>query len=150
MAKSNKNESRVSSEQEIAARKEQLAAEMAKLDAEMNAARETLLKAIEQKIIGLPEHFGVATLDDVRNLIAKHQKGILFVETHGNVGDRAPRKSLSEEEKAKLIEARKGGAQYSALSAQFGVSVQTVFNYCKAAGITTARGAGDSDTAPQA
>lgn len=146
--KSNKStKSRVSSLEDIAAKQAQLAKQMEELKNQEQEIRNARLKEIETKINALPEHFGVATLEDVRALIARHVKGVLFIETHGKTGERAPRVSLDDAQKAALIEDRKAGMQYSALAEKYGVSTQTVFNYAKAAGLTESR---TSATAPTA
>lgn len=147
MAKSNSNKSARVSLDDIAINREKLQAELAKLQEQENELRNARLKDIEEKINALPEQFGVASLEDVRNLITRHVRGLLFTDTQGKVGERAARVSLSDEQKAALIDDRKAGMQYSALAEKYGISTQTAFNYSKAAGLTVARpSAGDSET----
>lgn len=133
MAKKNNN--RVSSLDDIAARKAQLAAEMQKLNEEMENTRVNVLKDIEAKIQNLPEQFGVENLAEVRNLISRYERGSLFKATNkGNV-------SLNDEQKQNLLQRRRDGVPYSVLAGEFNVSAQTAFNYCKAAGLVTPRNA---------
>jgi predicted transcriptional regulator len=139
MSKSNAKSPRVSIE-DIAAQRAKIEAELAKLNEKESEAKLAYLKEIEQKILGLTELFGVPTLGDVRNLIARHEKGVLFQDKpNATVGERAPRVTLTDEQKDKLLAGRRAGKQYSDLANEFGVSTQTVFNYCKAAGLTVPR-----------
>ncbi len=74
---------------------------------------------------------------DLINIIKQVEKGTLG-KVGASPGERTY-KELSKEEKAQLVEDRKGGMQYSDLVAKYGVSQSTVFNLCQAAGLTTAR-----------
>lgn len=146
--KSNKSV-RVPSLDDIAARKAKLEAEMKALDEKIEQARLATLKEIESKIEGLPEHFGVATLDDVSNLIAKFRRGILFQNKPNQiVGERAPRVSLTDEQKTALLNDRRAGMQYSTIAEKYGVSQPTVYNYCKEAGLVVPRGSKAEAPAP--
>lgn len=152
MAKSNKSEkSNVNAASTLATigdKKAQLAAQMAQLEQEEKELKFKRLKAIEAKVNELTGAFEVATLADVRNLILRVEKGTLFAEDK-QTGERAARTFLTAEQKAALIEERKAGVQQSVLAEKYGVSTQTVWNYCKEAGLVVSRGKSEETAAAQ-
>lgn len=137
--KSNKSVNVVSELASIGDKKAQLAAQMAQLEQEEKELKFNRLKAIEAKVNALTAHFEVATLADVRNLILRVEKNTLFNEGKASTSERAPRTTLSDEQKESLVNDRRAGVQYSVLCQRYGISSMTVYKYCKEAGLVEAR-----------
>lgn len=150
MAKNQKN-ARASLE-DLQARKAKLAAEQAAIDAQLADAERARIENIGAQIDTFPALLGVATLGDVMSLIRQRDRGTL-----GSVAQDVTRRArtvLTKEQVAQLVEDRRAslaagkGIQYSALGEKYGVSGQTAFNHCKAAGLVNERGEAPAPAAP--
>ena len=142
MGKKNQNNTRASIEQ-VDAELAKLDAQRAKLMADREAANRARVEEISAQIDSFPALLGVATLGEVASLIRQREKGTL-----GSVAQDVTRRArtvLSKEQIAQLVEDRRAslaagrGIQYSALGEKYGVSDQTAFNHCKAAGLVNER-----------
>lgn len=124
---------------------EALQKQILELQNQAAAEAEEMNNKIKEFINGLPGQLSKITgkemveaskFSDLINVIKQVEKGTL-----GKAGTNGERsyKTLTDADKTNLVNDRKNGMQYSALTAKYGVSASTVFNVCEAAGLTKAR-----------
>ena len=139
----NQNPNIVSRQNEIAAARAKLAAELAALANEETQLVEQATNELTVKIDGLPAQFEMTSLDEVVAAIRARQKGTLGkLSTTAATDAVRSRTVLSEEQKTKLVEEFKAGGpsnQRSVLCERYNISSGTLQNILKDAGLTKVR-----------
>lgn len=116
----------------LQAEEDKLKAQLAAIAEKRQAAEIAKTEKLANQVRGLPALLGVGSLSDVISLVRQVDKGTL-----GKLATDASRSyvRLTDAQKAEIVEKLKGGAQASALVAQYGVSAPTIQAIKKDAGL---------------
>lgn len=135
MAKKNGNQSNIINIVELDAETEKLRKQLAEIEEKKRQARDALMQKQRDAVANLPEYFGVTTMDEALTIIKSVTRG-----TKPGTGKRGRGSVISDETKDKIREALKTGEKTAKeIATDFAVSVPTVNNIKKAAGLVKQR-----------
>ena len=112
---------------------------VAALQAELKRVEEMRLARRNAELSALPEKMGVGTIDELIWLLAKHaspemRRRVGTPESALSVGGKS-RLRLGGEDRVKIVNALKEGQTAFEVATEFGVSIATVYNIKRSAGL---------------